>query len=60
MIHSALEMGAEDHDEGRQQPHTRSESLAAKEHQAQETALEEKGEDALGRQQAAEDVAHEA
>ncbi len=42
-----------------QEPHPRPQAVAAEQHQAQEAALEEEGEDAFRRQQRAEDVAHE-
>ena len=52
-------MRPEDDHEDREQPQPRAEPIAAEQHQAEEPALEEEREDALGREQAAEDVADE-
>ena len=54
------EMRAEDDKRGGEEPEARAEAAAAEEHQAQETALQEEGEDALGGQQTPKDVADEA
>ena len=48
---------AKDDEKRRQQPHARTEPVAAKEQQAEEAAFEEKGKDAFGGEQTAKDVA---
>ena len=53
-------MRAEDDHEDREQPQPRTEPVAAEEHEPEEAALEEEGEHALGREEAAEHVADEA
>ena len=59
MIQSALKWAPNDDHERREEPQPRAQAVAAEQHQAEEAALEEEGEHALGGEQAAEHVADE-